>query len=125
MRGQQFTKMSNFALIIGGHVVDVLFDSENGKVSGIVVPGEKKMFRKNEEIFIPLEKVRKIGDDVVLIRYDFQGYNIANSYGYNMKMQNTYNQRRTNYDNKRIISQSQSNNTSFIRYRPLSNNKYK
>ena len=63
-----------------GHVIDVIFDSVNGRVSGIIVPGEKKMFRKADDVFIPLEKVRKIGDDVVLIRYEVQGYYQPNQY---------------------------------------------
>lgn len=96
-----------------GHVVDVLFDSINGRVSGIVVPGERKIFRKNEEIFIPLEKVRKIGDDVVLIRYEFQNYMTNSPYGQQVQVQNA------------AISQSRSNNGSYIRYRRLNNNKYK
>ena len=96
-----------------GHVVDVLFDSINGRVSGIVVPGERKIFRKNEEIFIPLEKVRKIGDDVVLIRYEFQNYMSNNAYSQSVQMQNA------------SISQSRSNDGSYIRYRRLDNNKYK
>lgn len=100
-----------------GHVVDVLFDSINGRVSGIVVPGEKRMFRRNEEIFIPLEKVRKIGDDVVLIRFDIQPAYSQNPYGQQVLAQNA-----------RYLpanSQGRSNNGSYIRYRRLDNNKYK
>ncbi|MBE5756045.1 MAG: YlmC/YmxH family sporulation protein [Clostridiales bacterium] len=100
-----------------GHVIDVIFDSVNGKVRGIVVPGEKKFFRKSEDIFIPLEKVRKIGDDVVLIRYENSGYYVQNPYPVTVTTQNA-----------RImppISQSRSNGGSYIRYRPLNNNKYK
>ena len=100
-----------------GHVVDVLFDSVNGRVSGIVVPGEKRIFRKNEEIFIPLEKVRKIGDDVVLIRFDIQPAYSQNPYGQSVMTQNA----RYTSNN----SQSRSNNGSYIRFRPLNNNKYK
>lgn len=100
-----------------GHVIDVIFDSVNGKVRGIVVPGEKKFFRKSEDIFIPLEKVRKIGDDVILIRYENSGYYVQNPYPVTVTTQNA-----------RImppISQSRSNGGSYIRYRPLNNNKYK
>jgi len=100
-----------------GHVVDVLFDSINGRVSGIVVPGEKRIFRRTDEIFIPLEKVRKIGDDVVLIRFEMQPQYSQNQYGQVISMQNA----RQMSNN----SQSRSNNGSYIRFRPLSNNKYK
>ena len=107
-----------------GHVIDVLFDSVNGKVSGIVVPGEKKIFRKCDDIFIPLEKVRKIGDDVVLIRFEVQNNYMSNSYTGNSRMQNYYigdEKRRENVN----VGQSRSNSASYIRYRPLNNNKYK
>ena len=100
-----------------GHIIDVLFDNVSGKVSGIVVPGEKKIFRKGEEIFIPLEKVRKIGDDVVLIRYEIQSYFSQKQYQTPVMTQNA------RY--MPPISQSRSNSDSFIRYRPLNNNKYK
>ena len=100
-----------------GHVVDVLFDSVNGRVSGIVVPGEKRMFRRNEEIFIPLEKVRKIGDDVVLIRFEIQPAYSQNPYGQAVMAQNAI------YSSNN--SQGRSNNDSYIRFRRLSNNKYK
>ena len=100
-----------------GHVVDVLFDSINGRVSGIVVPGEKRIFRRADEIFIPLEKVRKIGDDVVLIRFEMQPQYSQNQYVQAISMQNA----RQMSNN----SQSRSNNGSYIRFRPLSNNKYK
>lgn len=100
-----------------GHVVDVLFDSINGRVSGIVVPGEKRIFRRADEIFIPLEKVRKIGDDVVLIRFEMQPQYSQNQYAQVISMQNA----RQMSNN----SQSRSNNGSYIRFRPLSNNKYK
>lgn len=50
-----------------GRIVDVLFDTASGQVKGIVVPGDKKLFRKNEDIFVPLERLKKIGDDVILV----------------------------------------------------------
>ncbi len=53
-----------------GHLTDVSFDKETGRVLGFVVPGPKKMFRKVDDIFIPLELIKKIGDDVILVRLD-------------------------------------------------------
>lgn len=100
-----------------GHVIDVIFDSVNGRVSGIIVPGEKKMFRKSDDVFIPLEKVRKIGDDVVLIRYEVQGFYQPSQYMPAGQMQNSR--------NVACINQSQSNSGSYIRYRRINNNKYK
>ena len=51
-----------------GHIIDFLFDIESGQVKGVVVPGSRKIFRKTEDIFIPLEKIRKIGGDVILVK---------------------------------------------------------
>ena len=51
-----------------GRAVDVVFDSESAKVQGIIVPGEKKVFRKQEDIFVPIDLIRKIGEDVILVK---------------------------------------------------------
>ncbi len=51
-----------------GRIIDVSFDGTNGRVLGFIVPGIKKVFKKSEDIFIPLELVKKIGDDVILVR---------------------------------------------------------
>ena len=51
-----------------GRATDILFDAATGKVLGIVLPGIKKMFRKNEDIFVPIEFLKKIGDDVILVK---------------------------------------------------------
>ena len=51
-----------------GRATDILFDASTGKVLGIVLPGIKKMFRKNEDIFVPIELLKKIGDDVILVK---------------------------------------------------------
>ena len=100
-----------------GHTIDVVFDSESGKVTGIVAPGEKRLFKKADEIFIPLEKIRRIGDDVILVRLE-----ISDSY-YNRFGKN---ERRTAMvsSNCYQVPVSQ-NNGSFIRYRRLDNKKYK
>ena len=39
-----------------GHAIDIVFEKFTGGVSGVVVPGEHKIFRKNEDIFIPISK---------------------------------------------------------------------
>ena len=51
-----------------GRITDVSFDNRSGRVLGFVVPGIKKVFKKAEDLFIPLELVKKIGDDVILVR---------------------------------------------------------
>ena len=55
-----------------GRIVDILFDGSSGVVRGIVVPGERKLFRKNEDVFVSLERIRKIGDDVILVSLPVQ-----------------------------------------------------
>lgn len=100
-----------------GHIVDMIFSSENGKIRGIVAPGEKRLFKKTDEIFIPIEKVRRIGDDVILIRYEindlsYKSHTSIVSMG----------------DKKSVKIYANSFNgteKSFIRYRKLDNKKYK
>lgn len=52
-----------------GHIVDMAFTS-SGQVFGLMVPGNRKMFRGfgvNDRIFIPWRNICKIGNDVILI----------------------------------------------------------
>ena len=51
-----------------GRIIDVAFDKQTGKVLGFVLPGIKKVFKKSEDIFIPLDLIKKIGDDVILVK---------------------------------------------------------
>jgi len=53
-----------------GHITDLVFDKHSGRVLGLIVPEPKKMFKKAEDIFIPLELLKKIGDDVILVRLE-------------------------------------------------------
>ena len=50
-----------------GKIIDVYFDKTTGKVLGFIVPGMKKIFKKSEDIFIPLNLITRIGDDVILV----------------------------------------------------------
>ena len=68
-----------------GRILDILFDVSSGAVRGIVVPGERKIFRKNDDIFVPLERIKRIGDDVILVSLPVQNQlenisQFANSY---------------------------------------------
>lgn len=132
-----------------GHIIDIVFDNENGIVRGIIVPGERKLFKKSDDIFIPLEKLKRIGDDVVLIKLQVQnrgsldyqnnimiensrynlGRNDDNYYEYRqpknrqISSQNRYVNEK---EQKNIVKgQSQSNNKSFVRFKPINNIKYK
>lgn len=53
-----------------GNIIDIVFDSCCACITGIVVPGEKSFFgffKNNPDIFIPFNKIRKIGRDVILV----------------------------------------------------------
>lgn len=116
-----------------GRITDLVFDIESGKVEGIVVPGEKKIFRKTDDIFIPLEKLKRIGDDVILIGIEVK----ESSFGYNLYSGNVkleaenqimnINNAKDIYKSQKSIykGQSQSNNTSYIRFHKLEKKKYR
>ncbi len=53
-----------------GYVQDVCADLETGKITSIIVPGSNKMlniFSSNNEIVIPWESIKCIGDDLILV----------------------------------------------------------
>lgn len=51
-----------------GRIIDITIEKESGRVLGFILPGEKKIFKKNEDIFLPLSLIKKIGEDVILVR---------------------------------------------------------
>lgn len=51
-----------------GRAVDIIFEKETTKILGIIVPSEKKFFKKQDDIFVPIELIRKIGEDVILVK---------------------------------------------------------
>ncbi len=51
-----------------GHIIDIIFDKDTGQVQGVVVPGIKKFMRRAEDIFVPMANLKKIGQDVLLVR---------------------------------------------------------
>ena len=53
-----------------GFVQDVTADLESGIITSIIVPGNTKllnMFSGNNDIVIPWQNIRCIGDDVILV----------------------------------------------------------
>lgn len=53
-----------------GHCTDIVIDCSCGKILGLIVPGETyvfKIFKPNDEIFIPWHNICKIGEDVILV----------------------------------------------------------
>lgn len=53
-----------------GTIVDMEFSLQEGKITAIVVPGASRflgLLREEDDIIIPWEKIKKIGDDVILV----------------------------------------------------------
>lgn len=53
-----------------GYVQDVTADLQTGSITSIIVPGSNKLFNLfsgNNEIVIPWEKIKSIGDDIILV----------------------------------------------------------
>ena len=53
-----------------GYVQDVTADLETGTITSIIVPGNNKIFNffsGNNEIVIPWDKIKAIGEDVILV----------------------------------------------------------
>ena len=53
-----------------GFVQDVCADLESGTITSIIVPGSNKMlsmFSNNNDIVIPWQQIKCIGDDVILV----------------------------------------------------------
>ncbi len=56
-----------------GYVGDVEIDVVCGRVVALVVPGRCRffgLFGREEDYIIPWEEIDKIGDDIILVRYD-------------------------------------------------------
>lgn len=53
-----------------GNIIDLIFDSTCARITGLVVPGEKTLlnfFKTANDIFIPYNRIRKIGTDIILV----------------------------------------------------------
>lgn len=56
-----------------GFISDVEINLEDGRIDAIVIPGMTRFFGfsgKDSELIIPWEKVKKIGEDIVLVDMD-------------------------------------------------------
>lgn len=56
-----------------GFVADVEINFEDGRIESIIVPTGGKLFGligKDNEIVIPWERVKRIGEDIVLVEMD-------------------------------------------------------
>ncbi|MBQ8425363.1 MAG: YlmC/YmxH family sporulation protein [Clostridia bacterium] len=134
-----------------GRIIDVVFDNRNGIVKGIIVPGDKKIFRKAEDVFIPIDKIKRIGNDVILVgiqseeRYrqtrfernedrvsrSFENYYdtyMANSYYQNNKKQSRKQKSKIVYsrgDSSKVEEKESNQIVSYVRLKPLERKKYK
>ena len=53
-----------------GFVGDAVIDSSTGRVSALTVPYHARIFAKSDDISIPWESIRRIGDDLILADFD-------------------------------------------------------
>ena len=67
MRSKQVVNVIDGKVL--GRISDVMFSRQSARVLGFVVPGNQgfSLFSRKGEIFIPFEKVCKIGLDVILV----------------------------------------------------------
>lgn len=53
-----------------GKIIDLIFDTCCGKITGIIVPANKnffQIFKSSNDIFIPYNRICKIGKDIILV----------------------------------------------------------
>lgn len=57
-----------------GYVQDVCADLQSGMITSIIVPGGTNkfinMFSSNNDIVIPWQKIKSIGDDLILVELE-------------------------------------------------------
>lgn len=53
-----------------GNITDMVFDTTCGKILGLILPAQKNFFgffKSNNDIFIPYNRICKIGKDIILV----------------------------------------------------------
>jgi YlmC/YmxH family sporulation protein len=50
-----------------GRICDVVISMKSCRVLGVVVPGDRRLLRCREDLFIPWKNICKIGEDVILV----------------------------------------------------------
>ena len=53
-----------------GFVSDLVLNTEEGRILAVIVPGPGRVlgvFGRDQEYYIPWEKIAKIGDDIILV----------------------------------------------------------
>ena len=55
-----------------GFVYDAIMDLKTGRIRSIVIPGSARLMGflgRKDDVVIPWEAIRKIGDDIILVDY--------------------------------------------------------
>lgn len=69
VRSKEFINIYDGKLL--GRAEDILFEEDTSSVKGFSVPTQSKgFFKKKEVLFIPINKIIKIGEDVVLVNLE-------------------------------------------------------
>ena len=80
LRCKEVVNLTNGARM--GKIIDLIIDSNGKDVLGLVLPGERKLFRANEDIFVPWCNISKIGSDVIFISLNVNAVtNVINKKG--------------------------------------------
>lgn len=61
-----------------GNIIDMVIDTTCARVLGIIVPNDRSLFnifKCNTDIFIPYNRICKIGKDVILVELYYQTNN--------------------------------------------------
>ncbi len=83
LRAKEVINLRNGARL--GFIEDVEFDTESGKVERMVLPGKKALSRlvgKGEDVRLEWNKIRRIGDDIVLVDSEDTGDLAKNDRGW-------------------------------------------
>ena len=51
-----------------GRITDMVISCQTCKVTGLVVPNDRRLFKSKDHVFIPWRSIVKIGDDCILVR---------------------------------------------------------
>lgn len=79
-----------------GNITDIIIDTNCGKILGLIVPANCKnifnFLKSNNDIFIPYNRICKIGKDIILVDIIMQqtcNCNTIETYNTNKQNQNT------------------------------------
>ncbi len=62
-----------------GNITDIVFDTCCGRITGLVVPCNRSffnLFKSNNDLFIPYNRICKIGKDIILVDIIMQNNNL-------------------------------------------------